>query len=225
MTGDSNHDDIERVVGAGDPIEVGRFRFWFADQRWEWSDELARMNGYEPGEIQPTTKLLLSHKHPEDRDRVEATIVTSVEDHEPFSSRHRIVDTHGRTRDVIVVSEPMLDEAGDVIGTQGFYVDLTVSAEQDRRQVLDETLPDLIERRAVIEQAKGALMVVYRITAQQAFRVLAWRSQETNTKLHELAARLVDELDLLPAAPPHLRTCVDHILLTVHARVDAEPAG
>ena len=48
-------------------VSVGAFRFWFIGQRWEWSDEVALMHGYEPGSVVPTTELLLSHKHPEDR--------------------------------------------------------------------------------------------------------------------------------------------------------------
>ncbi|MBF4998202.1 ANTAR domain-containing protein [Nocardia sp. BSTN01] len=215
MVASGDDDGVERVVGAGDPQGVGRFRFWFAEGRWEWSDEVARMHGYAPGQIEPTTELLLEHKHPDDRDRVEATLVTSVEDHAPFSSRHRIVDTDGTVRDVLVVSEPMLDASGEVIGTQGYYVDLTDSVDRQRRALLDEELPAVIERRAAIEQAKGILMFVYRISAEQAFRVLAWRSQETNVKLQELAAQLVGGLDTMPAVPAPTRTRLDHLLLTL----------
>lgn len=79
---------------------VGRFKNWFGQRRWEWSDEVARMHGYAPGEVKPTTELLLSHKHPEDRGRMEALIV-SVEDGGAFSSRHRIIDTAGKVREVL----------------------------------------------------------------------------------------------------------------------------
>ncbi|MFI6045255.1 PAS domain-containing protein [Nocardia sp. NPDC051321] len=56
------------VGGGGSGF--GSFRFWFATQCWEWSPEVYRMHGYSPGEVQPTTELLLSHKHPEDRAQV-----------------------------------------------------------------------------------------------------------------------------------------------------------
>ena len=56
---------------AGENLNVGAFRFWFIGQRWEWSDEVARMHGYEPGSVQPTTELMLSHKHPDDRAHVQ----------------------------------------------------------------------------------------------------------------------------------------------------------
>jgi hypothetical protein len=47
------------AAGTGKYLNVGSFRFWFVGQRWEWSDEVARMHGYEPGSVVPTTKLLL----------------------------------------------------------------------------------------------------------------------------------------------------------------------
>src|SRR4051794_26852322 len=66
---------------------------------------------------------------------------------------------------------------------------------------------------------RGVLMVVYRIDADQAFAMLQWRSQQTNTKLRTLAAQVVAELDTLADQPDTLRRQFDHLLLTVHQRV------
>jgi len=60
-----------RLAGDADFDNVGAFRFWFVGQHWEWSDEVARMHGYEPGTVVLTTELLLSHKHPDDRRHVQ----------------------------------------------------------------------------------------------------------------------------------------------------------
>jgi hypothetical protein len=54
------------------------------------------MHGYEPGTVVPTTELLLDHKHPDDRQQV-AAVLDLVLQGEPFSSRHRIIDTAGQT--------------------------------------------------------------------------------------------------------------------------------
>jgi putative methionine-R-sulfoxide reductase with GAF domain len=45
--------------------------------------------------------------------------------------------------------------------------------------------------RAVIEQAKGILIERYKITDDQAFTILTHASQQTNTKLRDVAADLV----------------------------------
>lgn len=204
---------------------VGSFRFWFIGERWEWSDEVARMHGYEPGSVEPTTKLLLSHKHPDDRAHVQEQLDYALQSAGSFSSRHRFIDTAGKVHDAIVVADRMLDDSGAVVGTAGYYVDVTDTFDDARQEVLDEALPDLFESRAAIEQAKGVLMVVYRVSAEQAFRVLQWRSQETNVKLRALARQLLAEVATLDGATPALQSQFDHLLLTVHERISAESAG
>ncbi|MBF6180233.1 PAS and ANTAR domain-containing protein [Nocardia otitidiscaviarum] len=211
---------LEQVVGSGRAQSVGSFRFWYEDQRWEWSDEVAAMYGYAPDTVVPTTDLLLRHKHPEDRAQVASAIARAVENREPFCSRHRVVDVDGTVRHVIVVGDQMVDDEGTVVGSSGYYVDVTDTLAEHRREALDDTLPELYRARAVIEQAKGALMLVYGINADQAFRVLTWRSQETNTKLRTLAQRLVADVTEMGGAAVELRTGFDHLLLTAHERVE-----
>ncbi|MFF0813653.1 PAS and ANTAR domain-containing protein [Rhodococcus sp. NPDC003318] len=218
--------DVDRVLGTGRCHRVGSFRFTLRDRRWEWSDEVAAMHGYPPGEVTPTTELLLSHKHPADRERVSGALADTVEKGEPFCSRHRIVDTAGRTRHVLVVADREFDDHGDLLGTAGFYVELDTQDEPrpgDGRAAPDETmLADLLASRAAIEQAKGALMLVYGIDADRAFDVLTWRSQESNVKLRLLAQQLVAEFTEAVNAPSGLRSLFDHLLLTVHERIRPE---
>ncbi|AYF74169.1 ANTAR domain-containing protein [Nocardia yunnanensis] len=76
------------------------------------------------------------------------------------------------------------------------------------------TLAEVVAQRAVIEQSKGMLMTVYGLSPEQAFRVLRWRSQETNTKLRDL----VDASTALTPMDAHVRTSFDHLLLTIHQR-------
>lgn len=210
---------IEEVLGTGAWQNAGTFRFWLADERWEWSDEVAQIHGYAPGTVQPTTELLLSHKHPDDREQVANTIARTVETGEPFCSRHRIIDTRGRVRHVLVVGDDMYDDMARVVGTSGYYVDITDTLAEDRRQTLNDALPELYAARAAIEQAKGALRMVYGISADQAFRVLVWRAQESGVELRVLATQLLSEFTALGGSMVELRTRFDHLLLTVHERV------
>ncbi|MFB7719749.1 PAS and ANTAR domain-containing protein [Nocardia sp. NPDC056100] len=203
---------------------AGSFRFWFATQRWEWSPEVYRMHGYTPGEIEPTTDLLLAHKHPEDREHVAEAIARSIDQGTPFSSRHRFIDVTGAEHTVMVVADRIVDDEGTPVGTAGFYIDLGEMLAEIEHETLHATLPEVIEARAEIEQAKGVLMRMYRINAEQAFKVLTWRSQETNTKLRVLAAQLLFELPQVPQAPPATIAAFDHILLTMHTRVPSHTA-
>jgi PAS domain S-box-containing protein len=86
------------------------------------------MHGYEPDEVQPTTELVLSHKHPDDLAHVKALLKPSSA---PFSSRHRIRTTTGKTRRVVVVGDAVTDSSGRIVATQGFYVDVTEAFHAD----------------------------------------------------------------------------------------------
>ncbi|OBH38722.1 antitermination regulator [Mycobacterium intracellulare] len=199
---------VDSVLGLGDPQRVGRFRFSLDGHRWEWSDAVARMHGYKPGQVQPTTELLLRHKHPEDRERV-AAVLERVMKGKPFSSRHRIIDTAGRTHCVVVAGDRMLDDAGALAGTSGFYVDVTDSLHTDITNVLSA----VADARARIEQAKGVLMVAYGIPAERAFDILVWRSQESNLKVRDVAGRFLDAVASKVSA--ETQSHVDQALLTL----------
>jgi len=54
-----------------------------------------------------------------------------------------------------------------------------------------DTLAHALTSRAVIDQAKGILMALHRIDADEAFRLLAAQSQRQNIKLRDVAARFV----------------------------------
>jgi hypothetical protein len=211
---------LDELPGSSGELGVGSFRFWFVGQRWEWSDEVARMHGYEPGTVTPTTELLLAHKHPDDRRHVQELLDHALHSGGAFSSRHRFIDTKDREHTVLVLADRMLDGNGAVVGTEGHYVELTDTLRQVRRDALNSSLPDLFAARAEIEQAKGALMLVYGVGADQAFELLQWRSQQTNTKLRSLAAQIVSEFHTVTAPRDELRRQFDHLLLTVHQRVE-----
>jgi ANTAR domain/PAS fold len=209
---------VERAVGAGGSQRAGWFRYFFDEDRWEWSPELQRMHGYEPGTVMPTTELVLSHKHRDDYRQIADTLELIRRTRQAFSSRHRIHDVHARVHHVVVVGDELRDDDGQVIGTHGFYIDLTPeeNARQDR---LTAALTAITERRSAIEQAKGMLMLVYNMDAGAAFELLKWRSQDSNVKLRRLAEQIVTDFSGVPhdgTMPP--QSVYDHLLLTADQR-------
>jgi fructose-specific component phosphotransferase system IIB-like protein len=165
---------------------------------------------------------LFSHKHPEDYAQVAATLDDVRRTHKPFSTRHRIITVQGDTRDVVVIGERFHDDNGDVIGTQGFYIDVTPTAQQ-RRSSLTEAVAEFAEHRAAIGQAKGVLMYVYRITADAAFELLIWRSQESNVKVRALPEQVLADIQSVKYDEGSLpsRATFDQLFLTAHNRVEA----
>jgi len=61
--------------------------------------------------------------------------------------------------------------------------------------------------RAVIEQAKGALMVVQGVSAEDAFAVLRWHSSHANLKLRDVATLITQGMSepLTPEETPNQR--------------------
>ena len=179
------------------------------------------MHGYLPGSVTPTTDVVLSHKHPDDYRHIADTLELIRRTRQAFSSRHRIIDVEGRVRHVVVVGDLLRDDDETVIGTHGYYVDVTPS-ERDQQDQVTAAVTIIAEERAPIEQAKGMLMFVYGMDGSSAFELLKWRSQETNVKLKLLARQVVADYvamggrDKLPS-----RSAYDNLLLTAHLRINA----
>ncbi len=212
---------VEQALAGGTPQRTGWFRFYFEDQRWEWSEQVQRMHGYRPGTVTPTTDLVLSHKHPDDRGQVAATINDMVERRQPFSTRHRIVDTRGAVHHVVVVGDQFCDDGGEVIGTHGFYIDVTPASTRSSQDAITAKVAAISERRGLIDQAKGMLMLVYGIDEDAAFDVLKSLSQVRNMKLWPLARQITKDFAALGKEAIASRSRFDQSLLTAHLRVPA----
>ena len=177
------------------------------------------MHGYDPGTVVPTTELVLSHKHADDKPTVTALIDNMIRYGQPFSSRHRVIDTKGRIHVVVVVGDLLVDETGEVIGTTGFYIDITDSYETDVRRRVGQASKVIAADRAGVEQARGILMYVCTFSARDALSALRWRSQETGLNLHVFCELFVREVTATNMTPDLVRREVDHVLLTVHEQI------
>lgn len=176
--------------GHGPGSAIGSFRYWFDSGQWEWSDEVAAMHGYRPGEMTPTTELLASHKHPDDRENFIKVVEQIRSTRTPLSSRHRMIDTHGRTRNVIVVGRTF-QEDGRVVGAEGIYFDIDGAVDESIRGKVAVHVEKFKESRTVVEQAKGMLMLVYGIGEDRAFEVLRWLSQTRNVPIRGISRAIV----------------------------------
>ena len=92
---------LEQALTGGTPQRVGGYRFYFNDERWDWSPEVEQIHGYQRGTVTPTTHLMLSHKHPDDYEQVAATLddirrTRQAVQHPP--SHHHRARRHPRSR-------------------------------------------------------------------------------------------------------------------------------
>ena len=195
------------AMSGGHREPVGWFDYDVASGTWTWSASLFLMHGFEPGEIVPTTEILVAHKHPEDRQHTDDVLAAVLQNGQPFCCRHRIITSQQEIRTVVTIGRGVLDGNGRVSSVQGYFVDISDAG----RHATEAEIHDAVERsaatRAVIEQAKGALMAVQGVSAQDAFAVLRWHSSQANRKLRDIAVFLTEGMchPLTPQETPTQR--------------------
>jgi hypothetical protein len=182
------------VISGGTTEPIGWFRYDVIADSWTWSDALYAMHGFTPGEIVPSTGIFLAHKHPDDRAATSAVLQAALATGEPFCCRHRIVDVRQRVFTVVAIGRGTLNPAGTVIALDGYFVDVTDSTRRDTAAQVRVALERSADTRGVIEQAKGALMLIHGLRADEAFEVLRWHSQHANIKIRDLATAITEAL-------------------------------
>jgi hypothetical protein len=187
--------DVERALASGDRLLVGRYVYDLATEVWWWSDETYTIHGFEPGDVVPTTAMILAHKHPDDRERVRAVLQEARATAEPFSSVHRIMDAHGQSRTLVVTGQGRRDlTSGDVVELTGYFVDVTATIAARASQEASAAIAASARSRATIEQAKGALAVLLGVDPETSFELLRARSNDINVPVRELARWVLDRV-------------------------------
>jgi hypothetical protein len=133
----------------------------------------------------------LHHKHPDDRSRAAEVLDTAVQDGEPFSCYHRIIDRQEHVRSVLSVGRGIEDATGRVERVEGYFVDLTDSRRDETESEVRRALAGMAEHRETIDLAKGMVMLATGCDPDTAFACLRRSSQNANLKLHVVAQRLV----------------------------------
>lgn len=96
-----------------------------------------------------------------------------------------------------------------------------MGTEVDDRREIYEAVRDIAEKRALIDQAKGMLMVVYGTDADTAFDLLRWHSQHHNVKLRVVAEQVVADFTHASRQGPAVdRRKYDVLLATLHTRTE-----
>jgi hypothetical protein len=184
--------DEHQGLAEGQAPLTGVFVWQVVEDSWWWSDDLYRIHGFEPGDVVPSTELLLAHKHPEDLPKVRQVISNALGDGQPWNCYHRVVDAQRKVRNVVAVGDSLQAEDGTVTHLRGFLVDLTRQRRDDLQASITAAVEGAAAHRAAIEQAKGALMLAYGIGPDAAFAILRQCSEHANLKLNVLAERLVE---------------------------------
>ena len=194
------------------PVSLtGRYRYDRRSGAWWWSAEMYTLHGVVAGSP-VCTETLLERQHPDDRPAVLAALTTSCATGQPFTVRSRVQHGADGRRDVVLVGEPTLGPESTVTAVEGMCVDLTgcppsdaSTAEVAALRTEIGQLHEAMASRAVIEQAKGVLMLLTTCTDTVAFELLIHMSSHTHRKVREVAAQIMASATGVAGLPDDVR--------------------
>jgi diguanylate cyclase (GGDEF)-like protein/PAS domain S-box-containing protein len=114
---------VERSVFLG---------FWRLDRRQGrlyWSEQLARLHGAPPG-YAPTFESAMSHYGEEHRAQLRERVRACVESGTPFDIEVQLHSMQGRRIWVRCVGQPLRDETGAIVGTEGLVQEIAPEGHQ-----------------------------------------------------------------------------------------------
>lgn len=206
-------------------IGFAPFRYFCVSDTWWWADETYRLFGFAPGEVVPTTDLMLRHQHPDDADSALALAREQLAERQQFALWHRIVDARRRVRQLVTHGEAVFDEVtGELREVRGTCFDVTRALRSSYARDVDEAVRAAASTRDVIEQAKGVLMLTQQISAEDAFEVLRRCSQATNIKVRDLAGSIMAAVVETGQLPARLRAQLTARVGRVQRRISASLA-
>jgi PAS domain S-box-containing protein len=119
-------------------LDAGRVGVWDLDLTTgevRWSDGVGPLYGVAPGTFGGTYEAFLERVHPDDRDRVQATVRRTMVDGGDYEIEHRILESDGGVRWMHGSGRGLCDEQGRMVRIAGVVFDVTESrtADEERR--------------------------------------------------------------------------------------------
>ena len=116
--------------------KIAHFGSWSLDlkeNKLNWSDEVYRIFGLQPQELDATYDMFLGLVHPEDRESVKQSVDEAIHLSKPYDIDHRIVLPDGIIRVVNERSDLVFSETGEPVSMMGTVLDIT-----ERKQAEEE---------------------------------------------------------------------------------------
>ncbi len=107
---------------------LGHIGDWYnnvLEHKQYWSDEIYRIMGFQPNEIEADVEVFESFIHPDDRTYVEAHNRKATSEGKPFEIDFRIIDKQNRIKWMHTTGKVVIDELGRMIEAFGLMHDIT----------------------------------------------------------------------------------------------------
>lgn len=166
-----------------------------------WSDELYRIFGLVPGDLQPALGAILDRAHPDDRDMLGVTVRRAIADRVSYALDHRVVRPDGDVRWCHSRGTVIANGRGEQSRLYGVTIDITERrrSEQFLRVFISNAAHALGTPSAVILQA--AHLLADSTLAKSDHDAAMGALTRQSTRLRELSTNLFDLVALDTGAP------------------------
>jgi len=195
-------EQIEAHRDAQALAHIGSWSWDASSNRVVWSEELCRIFGIESTNFEGSLEAYFARVHPDDRERVRATIKNAYARQCSWDSTERIIRPDGETRILRSIGRAAPRKGAPAAHIHGVFIDVTEGARPEGMHDAQELLEML---RAYAEQFERHSGISVEVVAgnpaigldQRTIRVLFWIAQEAlhNVAEHARAHRAVVEFE------------------------------
>ncbi len=163
-----------------------------------WSDEMYRVFGYEPHEVQIDYAVYLSHIHPDDVELVKTSVETCYKNRIPYAFEHRVIGKNKEMRWLSIKGQVSQMQGDKVVKLSGIAMDVT-----ERREIMARLEKSEQQFRLLSEYSSDVVTLIkpdgrFAYVSSACFTLLGYKTEEmidTNLFDHVYA----DDLSLMKA--------------------------
>lgn len=145
----------ERLEESQRLARLGSWEWDIPNNEVMWSDELFRIYGLEPGEIEPTYERFLERIHPEDREAVDERNHKAFADHRPFEDIKRATRPDGSEFLMRTQGEVIVDADDNPIRMLGVCEDVTLEKQAEEAQAMLASVVTSSDDAIITRSLKG----------------------------------------------------------------------
>lgn len=175
---------------AEELARFGSFEWDVASNHVTWSDELYRIYGVDPNSFSATLEAFLGYIHPEDQERIQEVVSSTLRFGQTYQTEERIVRADGEVRVLATVGEVIRDEDGTPLRIVGSCQDIT------EQKATEQALRDReAQYRALYEEVEQARLRLEHLS-RRLVRVQEQERRRIALELHDEVGQLLTVLKL-----------------------------
>lgn len=155
---------------------IGNWSWDIPSSTVTWTDEVYRILGWEPQQVESTLEIFIEVIHPDDREAVNRAIQQSLEEGTPYAVQHRVVWPNGEERFLQELGEVTYDSNGTPINMFGTMQDITERVRiQEAIQHMNTELEEQVAAQTEeLRQSRNLLQTILNTLPQ----VIFWKNRD-----------------------------------------------